>query len=216
MIDNPEITIKELMRYIKGPDFPTGAVILGREGIKEAYETGRGKIRVRAKTQIEQMSNGKTRIVVTEIPYMVNKARLVEKIAQLVRDKKVEGITDLRDESDKTGTRVVIEVRRDANPHVVLNRLYKHTQLQETFGVIMLALVDNEPKVLSLRETLQHYLEHQKEVVVRRTRFDLRKAEERAHILEGYRIALDNIDEIINLIRSLKTIRLLASAHDSV
>lgn len=202
MIDNPEITTKELMRYIKGPDFPTGAVILGREGIKEAYETGRGKIRVRAKTQIEQMSNGKTRIVVTEIPYMVNKARLVEKIAQLVRDKKVEGITDLRDESDKTGTRVVIEVRRDANPHVVLNRLYKHTQLQETFGVIMLALVDNEPKVLSLRETLQHYLEHQKEVVVRRTRFDLRKAEERAHILEGYRIALDNIDEIINLIRS--------------
>jgi DNA gyrase subunit A len=204
MIDNPDVTTKDLMRFIKGPDFPTGAVIMGREGIKEAYETGRGRIRVRAKSQIEQMSNGKSRIVVTEIPYMVNKARLIEKIAELVRDKKVEGITDLRDESDKSGTRVVIELRRDANPQVVLNRLYKHTQLQDTFGVIMLALVDNEPKVLPLRDMIRFYLDHQRDVVVRRTRFDLRKAEERAHILEGYRIALDNIDEIIAIIRAAR------------
>src|SRR5690554_422966 len=201
MIENPDITTKELMQHIKRPDFPTGATIMGREAIKEAYETGRGKIRVRAKTQIEQMSNGKTRIIATELPYMVNKARLVEKIAELVRDKKIEGITDLRDESDKSGTRVVIEVRRDANPHVILNRLFKHTQMQETFGVIMLALVDNEPKVLPLRDVLRHYLDHQRDVIVRRTRFELRKAEERAHILEGYRIALDNIDEIIAIIR---------------
>jgi len=204
MIENPDITTKELMQHIKGPDFPTGATIMGREAIKEAYETGRGKIRVRAKTQIEQMSNGKTRIIATELPYMVNKARLVEKIAELVRDKKIEGITDLRDESDKSGTRVVIEVRRDANPHVILNRLFKHTQMQETFGVIMLALVDNEPKVLPLRDVLRHYLDHQRDVIVRRTRFELRKAEERAHILEGYRIALDNIDEIIAIIRGAR------------
>ena len=208
LIDNPNATIKELMAHIKGPDFPTGAVILGREGIREAYETGRGRIRIRAKTQIEQMSNGKTRILVTELPYMVNKSRLIEKIAELVRDKKIDGITDLRDESDKTGMRIVIEIRRDANPQVVLNRLYKHTQLQDTFGVIMLALVDNEPRVLSLREVLNYYLDHQKEVIIRRTRFDLRKAEERAHILEGYRIALDNIDAIIALIR--------AAANDQV
>lgn len=204
LIDNPNATTKELMAHIKGPDFPTGAVILGREGIREAYETGRGRIRIRAKSQIEQMSNGKTRILVTELPYMVNKARLIEKIAQLVRDKRVDGITDLRDESDKTGMRIVIEVRRDTSPQVVLNRLYKHTQLQDTFGVIMLALVDNEPRVLSLKEVLTHYLDHQKEVIIRRTRFDLQKAEDRAHILEGYRIALDNIDEIIALIRAAK------------
>src|SRR5690554_2885178 len=202
LIDNPDVTIKELMSHIKGPDFPTGAVILGREGIKEAYTTGRGRIKVRAKSQIEQMANGKTRIVVTELPYQVNKSRLIEKIATLVREKKVDGITDLRDESDKTGMRVVIECRRDTDPHIILNRLYKHSQLEDTFGVIMLALVDDKPKVLNLKEALNHYLDHQKEVIVRRTRFELRKAEERAHILEGYRIALDNIDEVIAIIRA--------------
>lgn len=202
LIDNPDVDIKGLMRHIKGPDFPTGAIIQGRDGIKEAYTTGRGRIRVRAKSQIEQMSNGKTRILITELPYQVNKSRLIEKIAELVRDKKVDGITDLRDESDKTGMRIVIECRRDADPHVILNRLYKHSQLQDTFGVIMLALVDNEPRVLNLKEVLSYYLDHQKEVVLRRTRFELRKAEERAHILEGYRIALDNIDEIIAIIRA--------------
>ena len=202
LIDNPDASIKELMSHIKGPDFPTGAIIQGREGIRDAYTTGRGRIRVRAKSQIEQMSNGKTRIIISELPYQVNKSRLIEKIAELVREKKVEGITDLRDESDKSGMRIVIEVRRDTDPHVVLNRLYKHSQLEDTFGVIMLALVDNEPKVLNLKEVLNHYLDHQKEVIVRRTRFELRKAEERAHILEGYRIALDNIDEIIALIRA--------------
>lgn len=202
LIDNPDVDIKGLMAHIKGPDFPTGAVILGREAIREAYNTGRGRIKVRAKSQIEQMANGKTRILVTELPYQVNKARLIEKIADLVRNKKVDGITDLRDESDKSGMRIVIECRRDADPHVVLNRLYKHSQLEDTFGVIMLALVDNQPKVLNLKEVLNHYLDHQKEVIVRRTRFELRKAEERAHILEGYRIALDNIDEVIAIIRA--------------
>lgn len=202
LIDNPDIDIKGLMNHVKGPDFPTGAIILGREGIKDAYTTGRGRIRVRAKSQIEQMSNGKTRILITELPYQVNKSRLIEKIAELVREKRVDGITDLRDESDKSGMRVVIECRRDADPHVVLNRLYKHSQLEDTFGVIMLALVDSEPKVLNLKEVLTNYLDHQKEVIVRRTRFELRKAEERAHILEGYRIALDNIDEIIAIIRA--------------
>jgi DNA gyrase subunit A len=204
LIDNPDVSIKELMAHVKGPDFPTGAIIQGREGIRDAYATGRGRIRVRAKSQIEQMSNGKTRIIVTELPYQVNKSRLIEKIAELVREKRVEGITDLRDESDKSGMRIVIEVRRDADPHVVLNRLYKHSQLEDTFGVIMLALVNNEPKVLNLKEVLTNYLDHQKEVIVRRTRFELRRAEERAHILEGYRIALDNIDEIIALIRAAK------------
>ncbi len=202
LIDNPDVDIKGLMAHVKGPDFPTGAIILGREAIKEAYTTGRGRIRVRAKSQIEQMQNGKTRILVSELPYQVNKARLIEKIAQLVRDKKVDGITDLRDESDKAGMRIVIECRRDADPHVILNRLYKHSQLEDTFGVIMLALVDNQPKVLNLKEVLVHYLDHQKDVVVRRTRFELLKAEERAHILEGYRIALDNIDEVIAIIRA--------------
>lgn len=202
LIDDPDISIKDLSKVIQGPDFPTGATILGRDGIKEAYQTGRGRIKIRAKSQIEQMSNGKPRIIVTELPYMVNKANLIEKIAHLVRDKKVEGITDLRDESDKSGMRIVIELKKDTSPHVVLNRLYKHTQLQDTFGVIMLALVDGEPKVLNLKEVLSNYLEHQKDIVIRRTRFDLQKAEDRAHILEGYRIALDNIDEIIQLIRS--------------
>jgi DNA gyrase subunit A len=202
LIDNPDVDIKGLMAHVKGPDFPTGAIILGREAIKEAYTTGRGRIRVRAKSQIEQMQNGKTRILVSELPYQVNKARLIEKIAQLVRDKKVDGITDLRDESDKAGMRIVIECRRDADPHIILNRLYKHSQLEDTFGVIMLALVDNQPKVLNLKEVLVHYLDHQKDVVVRRTRFELLKAEERAHILEGYRIALDNIDEVIAIIRA--------------
>lgn len=202
LIENPDIDIAGLMAHIKGPDFPTGAIIQGREGIKDAYTTGRGRIRIRAKSQIEQMSNGKTRILISELPYQVNKARLIEKIAELVRDKRVDGITDLRDESDKSGMRIVIECRRDADPHVVLNRLYKHSQLEDTFGVIMLALVDSEPKVLNLKEVLNHYLDHQKEVIIRRTRFELRKAEERAHILEGYRIALDNIDEIIALIRA--------------
>ncbi|NLA59456.1 MAG: DNA gyrase subunit A [Firmicutes bacterium] len=201
LIDNPDASIKDLQKVIKGPDFPTGGIILGREGIDEAYATGRGRIQMRARVQLEQMSNGKSRIVVTELPYMVNKANLIEKIAELVRDKRIDGITDLKDESDRDGLRVTIEVRRDTNPHIVLNHLYKHTQLQETFGVIMLALVDGQPKILNLKEALEHYLDHQREVVTRRTRFELRKAEERAHILEGYRIALDNLDEIINLIR---------------
>ena len=194
--------IEELLSIVKGPDFPTGAMILGTTGINEAYRTGRGKIRVRAITNIEPMQNGKNRIVVTELPYMVNKARLIEKIAELVRDKKVDGITDLRDESDRQGMRICIELRRDVNPNVVLNLLYKHTQMQDTFGVIMLALVDNQPKVLNLQEMLGYYLDHQKDVVTRRTKYDLNKAEERAHILEGLLIALDNIDEVINIIRS--------------
>lgn len=194
--------IEELLQIIKGPDFPTGAEILGTAGIEEAYRTGRGKIRVRAVTEIEPMQNGKNRIVVTELPYMVNKARLIEKIAELVKDKKIDGITDLRDESDRTGMRIAIELRRDVNANVILNHLYKHTQLQETFGVIMLALVNNEPRVLNLYQMLDYYLQHQKEVVTRRTIYDLNKAEERAHILKGLLIALDNIDEVIKIIRS--------------
>ena len=194
--------IEELLEIVKGPDFPTGATILGTAGINEAYRTGRGKIRVRAVTNIEPMNNGKNRIVVTELPYMVNKARLIEKIAELVRDKKIDGITDLRDESDRQGMRICIELRRDVNPNVVLNLLYKHTQLQDTFGVIMLALVNNEPKVLNLCEMLNYYLMHQEDVVTRRTKYELNKARERAHILEGLLIALDNIDEVISIIRS--------------
>ena len=197
--------IDELLNIIKGPDFPTGAMILGTAGINEAYRTGRGKIKVRAITNIESMQNGKNRIVVTELPYMVNKARLIEKIAELVRDKKIDGITDLRDESDRQGMRICIELRRDVNPNVVLNQLYKHTQMQDTFGVIMLALVDNQPKVLNLYEVLNYYLLHQKDVVTRRTKFDLNKAEERAHILQGLLIALDNIDEVISIIRSSRS-----------
>ncbi len=202
MIDNPEVSIQELMEVIKGPDFPTGGIILGRRGIYDAYCTGRGRIITRAKTDVEPMQNGRQRIVVTEIPYMVNKAQLVEKIAELVHDKKLEGISDIRDESDREGMRIVIELKRDVNSAVVLNYLYKHTQLQDAFGVIMLALVDGEPKVLNLREMIYHYLEHQKDVIVRRTRYELDKAEARAHILEGLLIALDNIDEIVHIIRA--------------
>lgn len=194
--------LEEILDLVKGPDFPTGATILGRSGIDEAYRTGRGKIRVRAVTNIEPMNNGKNRIVVTELPYAVNKARLIEKMAELVKDKKIDGITDLRDESNREGMRICIELRKDVNPNVILNQLYKHTQLQDTFGVIMLALVDNEPKVLNLYEMLHYYLLHQKDVVTRRTKYELNKAEERAHILEGLMIALDNIDEVINIIRS--------------
>ena len=199
--EDRETDIEELLEIVKGPDFPTGGTILGHAGIDEAYRTGRGKIRVRAVSEIEPMNNGKNRIVVSELPYMVNKARLIEKIAELVRDKKIDGITDLRDESSREGMRICIELRRDVNPNVVLNLLYKHTQLQDTFGVIMLALVGNQPKVLNLYELLNYYLLHQKDVVTRRTRYDLNKAEERAHIVQGLLIALDNIDEVIKIIR---------------
>ncbi len=202
ILEDRETDIEELLKIVKGPDFPTGGMILGTAGIEESYRTGRGKIRVRAITNIEPMQNGKNRIVVTELPYMVNKARLIEKIAELVKDKKIDGITDLRDESDREGMRVCIELRRDVNPNVILNQLYKHTQLQDTFGVIMLALVNNEPRVLNLKDMLGYYLLHQKDVVTRRTKYDLNKAQERAHILEGLLIALDNIDEVINIIRS--------------
>ena len=203
--ENRDTTIEEIMEIIKGPDFPTGATILGRKDIEQAYRTGRGKIKTRAVSEIETMDNGKSRIIVTELPYMVNKAKLVEKIASLVKEKKVDGITDLRDESDQEGTRVVIEVRRDANANVILNQLYKHTQLQDSFGVIMLALVNGEPKVLNLLQMLDEYLKHQKDVVTRRTKFELNKAEERAHIIKGLLIALDNIDEVIKIIRGSRT-----------
>ena len=205
-VEEKETTIDELMTIVKGPDFPTGATILGTRGINEAYRTGRGKIKVRAVTDIEPMANGKNRIVVTELPYMVNKARLIEKIADLVKEKKIDGITELRDESDRTGMRVCIELRRDVNPNVILNQLYKHTQLQDTFGVIMLALVENEPKVLNLYDALSVYLRHQQDVVTRRTKYDLNKAEERAHILKGLLIALDHIDEVIRIIRAAKNV----------
>ena len=204
-IEDKETQIEELIDIVKGPDFPTGGVILGTAGINEAYRTGRGKIRVRAVTDIEPMENGKNRIVVTELPYLVNKARLIEKIAELHKDKRIDGITDLRDESDREGMRIVIELRRDVNPSVVLNLLYKHTQLQDTFGVINLALVNNEPKILNLYDLLNNYLIHQKEVITRRTQYDLNKAEERAHILQGLIIALDNIDEVIAIIRGSRT-----------
>ena len=197
--------MEEILNIIKGPDFPTGGMILGIAGVEEAYRTGRGKVRVRAITDIEPMQNGKSRIVVTELPYMVNKARLIEKIAELVRDKKIDGITDLRDESNRQGMRICIELRRDVNANVVLNQLFKHTQLQDTFGVIMLALVNNEPKVLNIYEMLNYYLIHQKDVVTRRTKYELNKAEERAHILQGLLIALDNIDEVISIIRGSRT-----------
>ncbi len=204
-IEEKQTDIQELIDIIKGPDFPTGGIILGTQGINEAYRTGRGKIRVRAVTNIEPMQNGKNRIVVTELPYLVNKARLIEKIAELHKDKKIDGITDLRDESNREGMRICIELRRDVNPTVALNLLYKHTQLQDTFGVINLALVNNEPKVLTLYEMLHYYLLHQKEVITRRTRYDLNKAEERAHILKGLIIALDHIDEVIAMIRGSRT-----------
>ena len=202
--ESGETSIEDILQIVKGPDFPTGAMILGTRGIEEAYRTGRGKIRVRAVTDIERMANGKSRIVVTELPYMVNKARLIEKIAELVRDKKIDGITDLSDQSNREGMRICIELRRDVNANVVLNQLYKHTQLQDTFGVIMLALVNNEPKVMNILEMLNYYLRHQEEVVTRRTKYELNKAEERAHILEGLLIALDNIDEVIRIIRNSK------------
>lgn len=202
LIDNPDSTIEDLMTVIKGPDFPTGAHIIGKDAIKSAFETGRGKIKVRAFAEIEDMGKGKQRILVTELPYQVNKSRLIQKIADHVRNKKIEGISDLRDESDREGMRIVVELKRDTNANVVLNNLYKHTQMQTTFGVIMLALVDNEPRVLSLKQMLTYYIEHQKEIIIRRTKFDLNKAEERAHIVEGLRIALDNIDEIIKIIRA--------------
>ncbi len=201
VLEDRDTEIEEILKIVKGPDFPTGGMILGTAGIEEAYRTGRGKVRIRAVTDIEPMQNGKNRIVVTELPYMVNKARLIEKIAELVREKKLDGITDLRDESNRQGMRICIELRRDVNPNVVMNQLFKHTQLQDTFGVIMLALVNNEPRVLNLKDMLGYYLLHQKDVVTRRTKYELNKAEERAHILEGLLIALDNIDEVISIIR---------------
>ena len=204
LIDNPELTVLDLMTKIQGPDFPTGATIMGKAGIRAAYETGRGKIVVRADAEIEE-ENGRHKIVVTEIPYQVNKAKLIENIAELVKDKKITGISDLRDESDREGMRIVIELKRDANPNVVLNLLYKHTKLQDSFGVIMLALVNNEPQVLNLKQILVNYIDYQKEVITRRTIFELNKAEARAHILEGLRIALDNIDEVISIIRHSET-----------
>lgn len=203
--EDRETDIEEILNIVKGPDFPTGGEILGVRGIEEAYRTGRGKIKVRAVTNIETMENGKSRIIVTELPYLVNKAKLIEKIAELVKDKKIDGITDLRDESNKDGMRIVIELRRDANANVLLKQLYKHTQLQDTFGVIMLALVNNEPKVLNICDMLNNYLLHQKDVVTRRTKYDLNKAEERAHIVQGLLIALDNIDEVIKIIRGSRT-----------
>ena len=205
MIDHPDATVDDLMQFVKGPDFPTGAVILGKRGIYDAYHEGRGRIIVRAKSEIEEMGGNRQRIVVTEIPYMVNKARLIEKIADMVHDKTVEGISDIRDESDRSGMRIVIELKRDVNANIVLNYLYKHTQMQDTFGAIMLALVDGEPKILSLRQIIHHYIEHQEDVIRRRTQYDLNKAEARSHILEGLMIALDNIDEVVHLIRSSKT-----------
>ena len=205
LIDHPDTTVDELMTVIKGPDFPTAGLILGKEGIRQAYTTGRGVIKMRANAHIETMSNGKPRIIVTELPYQVNKARLIEKIADLVRDKQIEGITDLRDESDRNGMRVVIDLRRDANANVILNQLYKHTQLQESFGVIMLALVDGKPQVLNLKQVLHYYIKHQEDVITRRTQYELKKAQERAHILEGLTIALDHLDAVITTIRESRT-----------
>ncbi|MDD3334528.1 MAG: DNA gyrase subunit A [Eubacteriales bacterium] len=201
MIDHPDCTVDDLMQFIKGPDFPTGGIILGHAGVRAAYHTGRGRILVRARTEIEAMPNNRNRIVVTEIPYMVNKAKLVERIAELVHEKRLDGISDIRDESDRNGMRIAIELKRDVHPTIVLNYLYKHTSMQETFGANMLALVDGEPKVLTLREMIYHYLRHQKEVVTRRTQYDLGKAEARAHILEGLLKALDHIDEIVDIIK---------------
>jgi len=204
LIENPDIEIEELMEHIKGPDFPTGATIMGMAGIRDAYMTGRGRVIVRGKSEVEQVTANRAHIIITEIPYQVNKARMIERIAELVQEKKIEGISDLRDESDRNGMRIVIELKKDVNAGVILNSLYKHTQLQDTFGVNMLALVNGEPKVLNLKQVLFHYLEHQKEVITRRTRFELDKAEKRAHILKGLLIALDNIDEVIRIIRSSK------------
>ena len=203
IIEEDNVTDEELMQVIKGPDFPTEGVILGREGIKQAYTTGRGKITVRAEAEIEEMSGNKQRIIVSSLPYQVNKAKLIENISHLVRDKRIEGISELRDESDRNDrVRIVIELKRDANPQVVLNQLYKNTQMQDTFGIIMLALVHGEPKILTLRQCIDCYIDHRKDVILRRTQFELDKALARAHILEGLKIALDNIDEVINIIRS--------------
>ncbi|QJA09820.1 DNA gyrase subunit A [Romboutsia sp. CE17] len=205
LIDNPECTVEDLIQNIQGPDFPTAAIIMGKENIADAYRTGRGKVKVRARAYIEELTKGRQQIVVTEIPYQVNKAKLVERIAELVKDKKLEGISDLRDESNRNGMRIVIELKRDANANIVLNNLYKHSQMEDTFSIIMLALVNGVPRVLNLKQILYYYLEHQKDVVTRRTKFDLNKAEARAHVLEGLKIALDNIDAVINLIRASKT-----------
>jgi len=202
LIDDPGCSIDDLAQHIKGPDFPTGGFLLGTEGIKSAYHTGRGTVKVRARAFIEQMSNGKQRIIVTELPYQVNKANLIERIAEMVRDKRIEGISDLRDESDREGMRMVIEIKREANANVILNTLYKHTALQSSFGIIMLALVKGEPHVLNLKQVLENYIEHQKDVITRRSRFDLAKAQDRAHIVEGLKIALDYIDEVVATIRS--------------
>lgn len=202
LIENPDATLEELMEHIKGPDFPTGGIIMGRAGIRAAYATGRAKITLRARTEIEERKNGSFRIVVTEIPYMVNKARLIEKIAELIKDKRIDMISDLNDESDRDGMRIVIDLKKEANPQIVLNQLFTYTQLQDTVGVIMLALHNNEPKIMSLKEILQHYIDFQEEVIRRRTEFDLKKAREREHILEGLKIAQDNIDEVIRIIRS--------------
>mgnify|MGYP000925282495 CR=1 FL=1 len=212
LIDNPDADIKDLKTVIKGPDFPTAGIIMGREGIWNAYRTGRGSIKIRARAKIEPIEGGKHSIVVSEIPYQVNKAKLIEKIAELVKEKKLEGISDLRDESDRKGMSIYIEVKRDVNPKVVLNQLYKHTQMQDTFGVIMLALVDGEPRILNLKQMLFYYLEHQKDVIVRRTRYELNKAEDRAHIVEGLRIALDHLDEVINTIRASRTTEIAKKA----
>src|SRR5204863_7263513 len=202
LIQGPGISVTDLMKKVKGPDFPTAGLIMGRDGIRDAYETGRGSIRMRAQVEIEESRQGRQRLVVTELPYMVNKARLAEKIAQLVQQRKSNDIADLKDESSRAGMRLVIDLKRAANPHVVLNQLYKHTQLQDNFGVIMLALVDGVPRTLNLKQVLEHYVVHQDEVVTRRARFDLREAEARDHIVQGLLIALDHIDEVIKIIRS--------------
>ncbi len=205
LIDNEDCTIEDLTQFIKGPDFPTSAIIMGKENIAEAYRTGRGKVKVRSRAYIEELAKGRQQIIITEIPYQVNKAKLVERIAELVKEKKLEGISDLRDESNRNGMRIVIELKRDANANIVLNNLYKHSQMEDTFSIIMLALVNGQPRVLNLKEILYHYVNHQKDVVTRRTKFELNKAEARAHILEGLKIALDNIDAVIRLIRGSKT-----------
>ena len=205
LIDNPECSVDDLIKFVQGPDFPTAAIIMGKESIAEAYRTGRGKVKVRSRAFIEELPKGKQQIIVTEIPYQVNKAKLVERIAELVKEKRIEGISDLRDESNRNGMRIVIELKRDANANIVLNNLYKHSQMEDTFSIIMLALVDGQPRVLNLKQILYHYIKHQEDVVTRRTKFELNKAEARAHMLEGLKIALDNIDAVISLIRASKT-----------
>ncbi|MCK5492181.1 MAG: DNA gyrase subunit A, partial [Candidatus Omnitrophica bacterium] len=207
LIENPDVTTKELMKKITGPDFPTGGIICGREGIKKAYETGRSPIKVRAKANIEQQKNNRESIVITEIPYQVNKTNVINNIVKLVQEKRVEGISDVRDESDKDGMRFIVELKRDANAQVVLNLLYKHTQLETTFGIIFLSLVNNQPRILPLKQILHYFIEHRKVIIIRRTKFDLRKAQERAHILEGFKICLDNLDEVIKTIRQSKNTR---------